>query len=1048
MANPLLTFNAKSVDAEILEQTLIGRKETLDRLEKELISKVKNKFTYQCLIIAPRGGGKTHMIQVLYNRLKKNKSISNKILIAYMVEDETGIANFLDFMLRILESFSRYKEVNRKNLKEAIFEISNIATQHQEAAIKNLLLDYIGNKTLIVLIENLNIVFEGMKTNGQAKLRDFMHEYNKISLVTTSQNLFAQVQKSDYPFYNFFKTHHLEKLDYPQSLELMQAIASAEGNKRVSEQLQEPETHGKIRAIYELTGGNHRLLVSFYSFLKAEIKSDLSLVFIKTMNDLKPYYEQFIKKLPVQEQKIVKHLSLKHKPQKGKDIARSCFIPPNIISKQLSELYNKGHIDKHKEGKDAYYELKEPLMRICFEINESPDGIAKLFVDFLSVIYTSQELKSKYLKFRYAANLQPIEIREKYRREALMMSKAIDPKILEEFKTHPDLEKLKTEKEIKAYIKTLDKEDKHSKYLLEADDYYKSKKYEEVITALQKATVINPKNETVYYNMGIAYGELKQYKEAIAALQKATVINPKNDSAYNNMGYAYYELKQYKEAIAAYQKAIDIDPEDYRAYYNMGIVYDSLKKYKEAIAAYQKAIVFNPKNHRAYYNMGIAYDELKQYKEAITAYQKATVINLKNDSAYYNMGNVYSSLKKHNEAIDAYKKAIEINPKKDEAYYNMGYVYDSLKKYNEAIAAYQKAIDINPEYDRAYNNMGIAYDELKKHKKAIAAYQKAIDINPEYDIAYNNMGIAYDELKKHKEAIAAYQKVIDINPKYETAYNNMGIAYDELKKHKEAIAAYQKVIDINPKYETAYNNMGIAYDELKKHKKAIAIYQKAIDINPENDNAYNNMGYAYIKMEKFEEAIDIFNQGLEINKDDIYLHFNLLHTLIITNEYNAGKAQLTRLLKKAKDSDLLQALVTKDILFPLFRYGSLAYMQSFFSHLIEIFKKEKREEVLWKSFPKAIFDLLVHIEQFDSERLAGIEKLLVKSLSEKKKMRISLMMLNVGIRYLKEKDQRAIYDLSKEERKVFMEFVIEPRGNKESQYYDNKYVINQKVKYK
>ncbi|MBA7532787.1 Photosystem I assembly protein Ycf3 [subsurface metagenome] len=927
MINPLLTFNAKNVDPEILEQTLVGRKEILDRLEKELISKVKNKFTYQCLIIAPRGGGKTHMIQVLYNRLKKNKSISNKILIAYMVEDETGIANFLDFMLRILESFSRYKEVNRKNLKEAIFEISNIAIQHQEAAIKNLLLDYIGNKTLIVLIENLNIVFEGMKTVGQAKLRDFMHEYNKISLVATSQNLFAQVQKSDYPFYNFFKTHHLEKLDYPQSLELLQAIASAEGDKKLSEQLQKPETQGKIRAIYELTGGNHRLMVSFYSFLKAEIKSDLSLVFVKTMNDLKPYYEQFIKKLPVQEQKIVKHLSLKHKPQKGKDIARSCFIPPNIISKQLSELYNKGHIDKHKEGKDAYYELKEPLMRICFEINESPDGIAKLFVDFLSVIYTPQELKSKYLKFRYAARLQPIEIQKKYRREALMMSKAIDSKILEKLKTHPDPEKLKTEKEIETYIKTLDKKDNYSKYLLEADVYYKSKKYKEVINALQKATVINPKNETVYYNMGIAYVELKQYKEAITANQKAIAINPEYDIAYNNMGIAFVELKQYKEAIAASQKAIDI----------------------------------NPKNDTAYNNMGIAYAELKKHKEAI--------------------------------------------------------------------AAYQKAIDINPKYDIAYNNMGIAYRKLKKHKEAITASQKAIDINPKNDTAYNNIGIAYGELKKHKEAIAAYQKAITINPEYNRAYYNMGIAYGELKKHKEAIAAYQKAIDINPEYDRAYNNMGIAYDELKQYKDAIAIYQKAIDINPENDFAYNNMGYTYLEMENFEEALDIFKQGLEINKDNIHLHFNLLHTLIITNDYNAGKTQLTRSLKKAKDPDLLQALVTEDILFPLFRYGSLTYMRSFFSHLIEIFKKEKREEVLWKSFPKAIFDLLVHIEQYDGERLAGLEKLLVASLSEEEKMKISLMMLNVGIRYLKEKDQRAIYDLSKEERKVFMEFVIEPGGN-------------------
>ncbi|MBN4051600.1 hypothetical protein JYU16_02185 [bacterium AH-315-M05] len=186
-------------------------------------------------------------------------------------------------------------------------------------------------------------------------------------------------------------------------------------------------------------------------------------------------------------------------------------------------------------------------------------------------------------------------------------------------------------------------------------------------------------------------------------------------------------------------------------------------------------------------------------------------------------------------------------------------------------------------------------------------------------------------------------------------------------------------------------------------------------------------------MENFDDALDIFKQGLEINKDNINLHFKLLHTFITTNEYKAGKTQLTHTLKKVKEPNQLQALVTEDILLPLFRYGSLAYIQSFFPYLIETFKKGKIEEALWKAFPQAIIELLVQIEQYDRERLAGIEELLKKTLSEEKKMKISLMMLNVGIRYLKEKDKQAIYDLSKEERKVFTEFIIEPRGNKESQ---------------
>ena len=60
----------------------------------------------------------------------------------------------------------------------------------------------------------------------------------------------------------------------------------------------------------------------------------------------------------------------------------------------------------------------------------------------------------------------------------------------------------------------MDKKDNDLKYLLEADVYYKSKKYKEAITTLQKAIDINPRNDSAYKNMAIAYGDLKKYKQA------------------------------------------------------------------------------------------------------------------------------------------------------------------------------------------------------------------------------------------------------------------------------------------------------------------------------------------------------------------------------------------------------------------------------------------------------------------------------------------------------------------------------------------------------
>ena len=70
----LLSFSANNVPAEILEATLVGRKETVDEIEKELIEKAIENRTYQSLLIAPRGSGKTHITSVLYHRIKSNSN--------------------------------------------------------------------------------------------------------------------------------------------------------------------------------------------------------------------------------------------------------------------------------------------------------------------------------------------------------------------------------------------------------------------------------------------------------------------------------------------------------------------------------------------------------------------------------------------------------------------------------------------------------------------------------------------------------------------------------------------------------------------------------------------------------------------------------------------------------------------------------------------------------------------------------------------------------------------------------------------------------------
>ena len=357
----------------------------------------------------------------------------------------------------------------------------------------------------------------------------------------------------------------------------------------------------------------------------------------------------------------------------------------------------------------------------------------------------------------------------------------------------------------------------------------------------------------------------------------------------------------------------------------------------------------------------------------------------------------------------------------------MGIAYDNLKQFEEAIKGYQKAVEIKPDDDSAYNNMGIAYDNLKQFEEAIKSYQKAIEINPYNNAAYYNMGIAYDNLKQFEEAIKSYQKAIEIKPENDWAYNNMGNAYRNLKQYKEAIKSYQKAIEIIPEKDEAYYNMGIAYYNLKQYEEAIKSYQKVIEINPDDDSIYNSLGLMFLKVDKTENAFETFHKGLEINPGNKYTNFSLLGAYVRINDQNKSKELMINLINKV-ENDLLTIFLTVDVFYNLFRFGSDAFIKFYFDFLLKLMLKKKKESQLWKALPDSLFDILINIKDYDKERLDNIEKALTELLAEHEESIIPLKMFSIGVTYLKNKDKNAIFKLSKEERKLFKEAILDKIG--------------------
>ncbi|MCU0339274.1 MAG: hypothetical protein MUE30_05270 [Spirosomaceae bacterium] len=529
-----LSFGAKSVKPHILEQMLIGRRENADFLEKCVKEIAQDGLNHQLMIVGKRGMGKTHLLRTLYHRSQPFLQ-AKAIEIAYFSEEEYGIANYLDFLIRILNAFMRWNDADRETLRLPMDGLRETHPNRQIDVAERIISDYVGQKPLLILAENFDSIMEALGKDGQAKLRSFLYTHSRTSIIATAQALSPDLGREDRPFFGFFTNIYLKKLTYEDSLELIGQLATLEKQQNVLDHLA-GKGRAQVRAIHDLVKGNHRLLVTFYEFLKADTLATLSTIFIKTLNDLKPYYETYIRYLGAQQQKILHYIALAKTPQNGTEIAKNCFIDPKSLSKQLSELQRRGLLETlpdPTDGRNKLYDMAEPLLRISIEIGEHREGLSALFIDFLSLYYSFEELRQQHRRFQNLYESEPDPLRKE---ELLLDLNARTQAILHKEKWEADK---KTQKAIELM-----------------QEKYNENDFESAIN-LAEHVPDSERDANYWFDLGYSFAELDQNDRAINAYLNAGIIDSCLYEVWYNIGIINDKESNYEKAIEAFKKTIE-----------------------------------------------------------------------------------------------------------------------------------------------------------------------------------------------------------------------------------------------------------------------------------------------------------------------------------------------------------------------------------------------------------------------------------------------------------------------------------------------------------
>ena len=611
--NFIWRFTPSRTDAELLEAIFVQRESLLVDVLERIKDSAQSGNKHHTLLVGPRGIGKTHFVALVHNRVRNDPELTGAVRIAWLNEDETT-TSFVQLLMRIYRALVR--DYADEFSADWLDKLLGSPPDEVERQLKHCLVQTFRDKTLLILVENLDTLFDGLGDMGQKKWRSLMQEHPFTSILATSQQLFQGVQSQNEVFFGFFTPIHLKPLELKDAIQLLSNVAKADEQSDLVSYLATPEGRSRVRAIRHLAGGNHRIFIVLSSFITRDTLDDLVEPFEKMADELTPYYQERLRWLSAQQRQVVELLCSRSSPLSPSEVAKQLLAPENSISTQFKRLTQLKYVTRRQRGRESLYELTEPLMRLSSEVKERKP--LRLLVSFLRVWYQPERL-SQMLQTTQSESLRAHLVLAT--EEALASP---DPQLAA---IQADIERARQDRRIDELIRALEEKVQVTNTPQDWVELglclLKAQRYEEALPCLDKALALDPEANPAWTAKGVALGALQRYEEALPYLDKALALDPEFSLAWTTKGLALHSLQRHEEALPCLDKALALDPESGLAWSTKGATLHNLRRDQEALRCYAEALSIDPNDAPASFELAEVYFALNRWQDGFSALDKA-----------------------------------------------------------------------------------------------------------------------------------------------------------------------------------------------------------------------------------------------------------------------------------------------------------------------------------------------------------------------------------------------------------------------------------------
>lgn len=387
-------FSPRSLAPGQLERLTVAREGLITGLERVVTGAVVSGAARFDVLVGPRGSGKSHCIGLLEGRLRASSQLAERALIVAPPEHvrPTSLVSLLAAVLRELP-----EDPDVGPASDALQSLQRQKDGNQEQRAVDLIRGRLEGRGLIILLENLDELFEALARAGQQRLRNILQTQRRWSIVASSCSLSPAFVKYEAPFHGTFNRHLLEPLSAEHARDMLAALADAHGRTDLAELLRTPMGMARVRAIHHLLGGNPRAMAFMFRQLDEQRLDHFELTLADLADDLAAYVGEQTARLSPAQRAIVGLLAESWRPLTVTEIAERSFSSQASTSGALRHLRADALVQERKLGREHYYELGDPLHRLA-RVNPDIEGFARLIREW----YADEPDSAVHLRPRYA----------------------------------------------------------------------------------------------------------------------------------------------------------------------------------------------------------------------------------------------------------------------------------------------------------------------------------------------------------------------------------------------------------------------------------------------------------------------------------------------------------------------------------------------------------------------------------------------------------------------------------------------------------------------